>query len=271
MVEEWRDIKGYEGYYQVSNLGRVRRLPFSYTDVAGRKLNYKGIHILSPTKMSNGYLSVMLSKCGIRKRMLVHRIVGEVFLANKQNKPQINHIDGNRANNKVTNLEWCTASENIKHSYDFLGHKNTSIAGENHPHNKAIVQLSLDWKFLNRWCSATEAGRSLNLEDSSSLSICARNIAKGFPSSSRGYRWVLEKDYVAGMYIKPFEVKNKKPIYQIDPKTEEIVCEYPSLDEAATNLDCCKSAISSCAHHKKKTAYGYKWIYKNEYNEKNNL
>lgn len=271
MEEEWRDIKGYEGFYQVSNFGRIRRLSFSFTDAAGRKLSYSNDYILSPTKKPNGYLSVTLCKRGAKKRFLIHRLVGEAFLRNDKCKPQINHIDGNKTNNQVGNLEWCSVSENVKHSYDFLGHKNTSVAGEGHPHNKAIIQLSLDWKYLKRWSSAEIAGRSLNLKDGSCLSICARNIAKGIPSSSKGFRWVWEKNYRQDMYIPPFVKGNKKAIYQVNPNTQEIIHEFSCLEEAATKLRCNKSAISSCAHNKKKTAYGYKWIYKSEYNENNKI
>lgn len=116
-TEIWKSIAGYNGSYQVSNFGRVRSLP--------RKINHnrKGLRnwdgrILSQESMSRGYKRVMF---GDRKRYLVHRLVAAAFIPNKENKPCVNHIDGNPQNNCVNNLDWCTYSENEKHSYSKLG------------------------------------------------------------------------------------------------------------------------------------------------------
>ena len=98
-MEEWRDIDGYEGKYQVSNLGRVRS-------------KYK---ILKPNNVK-GYLYVYLRKNNKSKALKVHRLVAEAFLVNEKNKPQVNHIDGNKENNNVNNLEWCTNKENMNHA-----------------------------------------------------------------------------------------------------------------------------------------------------------
>lgn len=93
MEEEWKDIKGYE-WYQVSNLGRVR--------------NSEG-RILASNVISSGYLAVHLSK--YNKKRTVHRLVAEAFIKNPYNKEQVNHLDGNKHNNCVDNLEWCSATE----------------------------------------------------------------------------------------------------------------------------------------------------------------
>lgn len=110
MEEIWKDIKGYEGLYQVSNLGRVRSV--DRLDSANHKL--KG-RIKSTSIRPNGYENVILCKNSKSKGYSVHRLVAQAFILNPENKPQINHIDENKANNKVSNLEWVTRKENINH------------------------------------------------------------------------------------------------------------------------------------------------------------
>lgn len=105
MQEEiWKDVVGYEGLYQVSSFGNAK--------------SYKSDKpiILSPTKNNNGYLLVGLYKNGCQKKLLIHRLVAEAFILNLENKPQVNHINGVKSDNRVENLEWSTASENQKHS-----------------------------------------------------------------------------------------------------------------------------------------------------------
>ena len=108
--EIWKDIKEYEGLYQVSNLGRVKSLP----KIQGRTLN-KEI-ILKPRK-KNGYYQRALSKNKISKRFLVSRLVAIAFIPNPKNKQTVNHIDGNKLNNNIKNLEWNTRSENTLHAF----------------------------------------------------------------------------------------------------------------------------------------------------------
>ena len=110
MQEIYKDIKGFEGYYQVSNLGSVKSLG-AYNN---RK---KKLLLQEKAKSGNTYYRrVKLHKKGRVTRYLVHRLVSSHFLNNPENKPQVNHIDNNTDNNKVTNLEWCTGAENMAHS-----------------------------------------------------------------------------------------------------------------------------------------------------------
>ena len=102
-MEIWKDIVGFNGY-EVSNLGRVRSF-------------HKGGRILSPGLVS-GYLQVNLYCGGKRNQMYVHRLVAETFIPNPESKSEVNHIDGNKSNNRVENLEWATPSENAQHAHD---------------------------------------------------------------------------------------------------------------------------------------------------------
>lgn len=110
--ELWRWVVGYEGLYMVSSMGNIIAVPHDYKD---------GLW-LRPRKTSKGYLSVSLYKDGKYFKMLVHRAVAQAFIPNPNRLPQVNHIDGNKTNNNVNNLEWCTAQENIRHKYDVLGY-----------------------------------------------------------------------------------------------------------------------------------------------------
>lgn len=124
MEEEWRDIVGYEGIYEVSSLGRVKSLPWDG--------HHKTEIILKPYKMRSGYLQVSLySNGGGQKRYLIHRLVAMAFLNNPDNLPQVNHIDGNKANNALSNLEWTTVSENNLHACYVLQNKTGNTAPKN--------------------------------------------------------------------------------------------------------------------------------------------
>lgn len=113
-MEIWKDIVGYEGFYQVSNLGRVRSLSRAALCYGGRFRESKG-RVLS-SYSSGRYHVVSLSKFGVVKKVLVHRLVAESFMPDADFSLQVNHIDGDKSNNSLSNLEWVTASENITHA-----------------------------------------------------------------------------------------------------------------------------------------------------------
>ena len=119
MSEEWRDIKGYEGLYQVSNYGRVRSVSRIVTWKNNQLKTYKSR--IMKIQQKNGYYTVSLYKDFNSKTIRVHRLVGEAFIPNPDNLPFINHIDENKLNNRVENLEWCTRQYN--NNYGSRNHK----------------------------------------------------------------------------------------------------------------------------------------------------
>lgn len=110
----WKDIPAYNGLYQASNTGSIRgldRIVFRNGTDHLRKGD-----IMSQIKNSFGYMTVQLTMDGKRKILLTHRLIAAAFIPNPKNKPQVNHKDGNKTNNHISNLEWCTASENVIHA-----------------------------------------------------------------------------------------------------------------------------------------------------------
>lgn len=127
ITEEWRDVKGYEGLYMVSNLGRVKRL----NTVGKCKSRWGGVRkisfkekILAPAICNSGYEVVHPCKNGKHKNVMIHRMVAISFIPNPENKTQENHINGIKTDNRAKNLEWCTQTENLIHSYYPLGNTN---------------------------------------------------------------------------------------------------------------------------------------------------
>lgn len=128
MREIWKDVQGYEGQYKVSNLGRVKSIKRKLD--SGRSVSEKILNSSSKKKTQDGYLMVALAG----KTFRVNRLVAAAFIPNPNNKPVVNHIDGDKENNKADNLEWATISENMLHAYR-CGLK-TAMIGEKNPNAK---------------------------------------------------------------------------------------------------------------------------------------
>lgn len=141
MSEEiWKDIEGYEGRYQVSTLGKVRSLDFSIVRSNGTLLPITG-KLLVPNADAKGYLSVHLPN----KTKKIHRLVANAFLKNPDNKPQVNHIDGDVSNNRIENLEWATNTENITHAREMKKLRHPITERE-----KEMILILLDKGFSHR-------------------------------------------------------------------------------------------------------------------------
>lgn len=111
--EIWKPILGYEGLYEISNLGRVKSLP----KIKGRYMQ-KNSNLLNPKTNRDGYLCITLQCDKLKKHVQLHRLVTINFIPNLTNLPQVNHIDGNKKSNHVDNLEWCASKENINHGWE---------------------------------------------------------------------------------------------------------------------------------------------------------
>ncbi|WP_461206908.1 NUMOD4 domain-containing protein [Clostridium sp. DL1XJH146] len=162
-TETWKDIEGYKGFYQVSNLGNIRSLDRRIIYSDGRVFNYKG-KILRKT-LNRGYEYVKISKNSIVKTLKVHRLVALAFIPNPLNLEQVNHKDEIKTNNGVNNLEWCTAKYNVNYGTGTeRTKKNTDykmIADKRRNKNgKTLYQYSLNGKLIKTYPAIREAARN---------------------------------------------------------------------------------------------------------------
>lgn len=166
MKEEWRPVVGYEGLYEVSNLGRVKSL-------------YKAC-ILKPQKKRNGYFQVNLYKNGTMKSRAVHRLVATAFIPNPLGKPQVNHRDEDKQNNAVDNLEWVYARTNLNYG-SRNGKAGKTISQKPHRH---ILQYSLTGELVAEYESSAAAMRKTGVWNTHIIQCC-----KGKVLTAGGYRW----------------------------------------------------------------------------------
>lgn len=196
MEEIWCDISGYKGLYQVSTLGRVRSLDRIIYD-QGRHWSQNG-KILKASSQKSGYLFVTLSKAGKAKQYRVHRLVAQAFIPNLNGWQQVNHKDEDVTNNKVENLEWCTAKYNLnygnhnqKMAKTLKQPKYQKIAIENgRKASTPVLKFTLDGKFLEKYSSQVEAAKNNNIRQGS-VSNCCRGKAK----QVKGYIYKYLKEH----------------------------------------------------------------------------
>lgn len=156
MEEEWRDVIGYEGLYQVSNLGRVKSLDRYTTDKNGRVYTVKG-KVLSQSRVGD-YLRVSLYTENTARGKLVHRLVAEAFISNPNGYDTVNHIDEDKMNNSCNNLEWCTSSYNSLYSKNSVRPTNSSIG------KRIVLKIAQDGSTIERYKSIKGAARSNRID-----------------------------------------------------------------------------------------------------------
>lgn len=289
MNEIWKDVNGFEGFYAVSNLGRIKRL--EHTDKNGH--TYKERMLKLSNRSSFGYVRVHLSKNGVAKWYSVHRIVAEAFVEKKIGCDIVNHLDSNPSNNKAENLEWTTYKGNMQHA-SRLGHmkyKPENLKKAQESKKKPVVAIKGNERI--EFNSQKEAADALGISKGHIAAACRKEY--GYKTVG-GYEWEYQdKEYQNS--LKPNKVKmtdeerrefqkkqmignkimlgrklsdktkeklrksNVKPVLQYDLKGI-FLAEYFSAQEAkrVTGI----SNISSCCRKEIKTAGGYIWRYKDE-------
>ena len=168
--ENWKDIKGYEGLYQVSDRGRIKTL-------ANDK--YRKEKIRKPRKGGKGYMMISLTKERITKHKQVHRLVAEAFIPNPDNLPQVNHKDEDPTNNNVENLEWCTLNYNLNYG--------TRMKKVVEKLSRQTAQYSPDGKLIKVWPSLREIQRETGYCQSS-ISMCCNGKYK----QAYGFIWTYQ-------------------------------------------------------------------------------
>lgn len=170
MNEIWKDIKGYEGYYQISNLGRVKGLLRIVDHSLTKKYIVKSI-IRKNDLLNSGYVIINLAKNGIVRKFIIHRLVAQSFIQNPEKKSEINHKNGIKKDNRVENLEWCTRSENCKHSFDI----GLSKRGEDHYKTKLTEKQVIKIKRNKNNLTVTEMAKKYHVTYE-----CIRKIIKNY-------------------------------------------------------------------------------------------
>lgn len=181
LQEIWKDIPGYEGLYQVSNLGRVKSLDrFVKTGMGTR---HQEEIIVKPTTLNGGYLKIRLYKDGTTSGRLVHRLVAEMFKPNIENKTDVNHKNGDKTDNRVDNLEWVSHKENMQHAFamGLIGGKHFL----NNKGSKAVSQYDENMTLIETYPSMHEAERKTGIRQG----IISTSVHRG--SKVGGYIWKL--------------------------------------------------------------------------------
>lgn len=213
--EIWKEIQGFEGEYAISNKGNVK--------------NLKSGRILGGGYNKHGYRFIKLKG----KEYTVHRLVALAFIPNPDNLPEVNHIDERKDNNDISNLEWCTASQNQRHSA--------------HQKSCKINQLTLDGELVKAWESSMQIERETDYNASYIIQCC-----KGKRKQAYGYRWEYANPESQRVINRPVAALTKDG---------EFVAEYRSAAEASRCLKIKNKCVYFCLNGTYKSTHGLKFIY----------
>lgn len=186
MEEIWKDIEGYEGLYQVSNLGKIKSLNRCIIDKNNNLKELKSVQLTQTVNKKNGYYMVSLSKNGTVRKFTSHRLLAIAFIPNPLNLPEVNHVDGIKINTYLSNLEWCTKSENALHCWKMGMNTaaNLGMTGSLCPRSKKIRQYTMDMVLLNDFDAIIEAQRNTKISHGN-ISMCLL----GHRKSAGGFIW----------------------------------------------------------------------------------
>ena len=238
MEELWKDIPGFEGWYQASNIGRIRSLDRYVNYKSNGQAIRKG-KILSPKTSNKGYKEVTLIRNGQCFCKRVHQLVALAFIPNPNSYPHINHINEVKTDNRVENLEWCTPRQNNEAYYT---QRNT------------VYQYDLKGNLVKIWHSITRAAESLG-GDKTGIQHCCAATAKN--KTYLGYIWSYTP--MTQQLLEEKLTNNKlTKVMQLD-LDNNIVHFYKSTTEAAEAVGCNPSAITMAINGMRKVIKGYQW------------
>lgn len=238
MEEIWKSVKGFEGYYEVSNMGNVRSIDRIVK--RGRFFEKRKSHLLSVVKSSgtHGYCLVNLYKDGKIYPKKVHRLVADVFIENPENKPYVDHINGVRDDNRVENLRWVTYKENYlnpltlskmrENTYireTYLKAIETKKKNKSKRAPKTVYQFDKNGNFVGGYYSGAEASRKTGIDHSSIIDACnGKSITAG------GYFWSFDKNKVE---IREIPIRGNARRIVVFDKDWNLIQEFGSIAEAS--------------------------------------
>lgn len=236
--EIWKPIDKYDGKYLVSNYGRIKSIMKKEKPI-----------IIKVHKARNGYIVFSAHYKQTIKKELVHRFVAKYFVENKNDYNEVNHIDGNKENNNVQNLEWSTRSLNNLHAFRTGLRKNAKYG--DCLMSKKVYQYDLQGNFIKEWGSSTEAADYYGIYPSGIIDCANRKH-----ETCAKYIWrYYKKDKIDNSnYLKTLP----KKVYQYDLQGK-LIKVWNSAKDAANYFKIDKSCINDCARGKTKTSMGYIW------------
>ena len=244
MKEIWKDVVGFEGRYQVSNIGNVKSLHY-------RGHDYE--RLLKPAEHHTGYLIVRLGNKPA-KICLVHQLVAKAFIPLVEGKKFVNHIDGNKRNNCAENLEWVTAQENITHAIK-TGLRNPHNVpkryGKDHYSSKPVLQYDLNGKFIKKWDCQSDVARAFNIK---SIGFCIDKPTK----ACKGYMW---RSYTGEIELQIEPHNSRLSSYEVNQYDMQgrFIRTWDSAHSAADKLGIPFKGISDCCYGRQKSSGGYIW------------
>lgn len=225
-------IEGQETLYSISDDGQIRN---------------DQRNTLLVLREEQGYKTVILHINKKQRKFRVHRLVALTFIDNPENKPYVNHKDGNRSNNSVANLEWVTPQENTRHAVE------TGLLTS--AKKRKVKQYDADGNFIAEYDSITEAAKATN-SDGAKITVCCQ----GKRLTTNNYQWRYSEEEQNVTKVIPNSQKAIQ-VAQIDPKTLEVIAIYPTLNAAAKAVNGTQSAITHVLKGDKgtKTHKGFIW------------
>lgn len=259
--EEWRPVIGYEGLYEVSNMGRVRTVS-RYIVYKNGRIDYHRKSIIKQG-MNKGYLYVTLCKDGFIRTKSVHRLVAETFIPNILNKPCIDHINTIKNDNRVENLRWVTHKENMNNGITKMkikGRNNKTAAIKmkrtriKNGYTKMVYQFLFDGTLIAEYYGVSEASKKTGIP-SSNISKCCNTCESNY--TARGFLWSYNKEIEP--YINP-KLKYYHRIKMYD-KYGTFISEFENINAASKEMNINSKGIQKCCSGHSKTYMGYIWRY----------